>query len=729
MARFFRGSEGISQAATVNHWCSAVNLWQASLKAFGLAGALALSALPGTARAAWDDFQVILWQWQTPAGYATARGLGVTAAAVVSNGLHGPLIDPVPRAALSTAGLAWYDENIATDFYAAYHRWMPGQPVNALFMAARAAAVREAALPPVQQDALRRTPSLEDAAARQQAFGRLARVVAADQARQPLYYNLSDEAGIADLAAYWDFDFSPASLAAFRRGLQRTYPSLAALNAAWGRDFKTWPDVIPATAAQMLAARPADGAPLGAWLEFRRWMDSSFAGAVAAGAAAVHAANGHALAGLEGAQAPGWGGYDYTALAPAVDVMEVSAGGNAAEIAQAMNPRLIELSTLYPGSRPADLWRIVLQGVRGVVLWDDDGSVIRPDGTAGQRGMALQPVFQRLQDGLGAVLIAATPVPGPVAVHYSPDSFRVRWLLVLQGQKGLEAAIPSDAPLTPFTTLREDTVTALRRSGLQPRFISPAMVGNGLSPAVTPVVVLPDSAVLSAREVEGLRRYLTAGGSVIAEGTPGLYDARGRRRTAPPLAGPRLYRLDASTAQLTATLASLGVHARTAVFPAPDQIIERQNGTVRLIAWQPATPGRQTLRLPRSVFAYDLLHGRPLGSGQTVTLSTAADDPAIVAVSPVPLPPPTVRIKQRGGSLAVTLTHRGHYPAARAVYRLTLLDAAGNGMAGSGMAAAARTVVSRTPIFTLTLPRLAGAAALRVTDPLSGAAVTVLLVR
>ena len=60
------------------------------------------------------------------------------------------------------------------------------------------------------------------------------------------------------------------------------------------------------------AARKGSLAP---WSDFKEWMDEAFARAVRAGTDAVHAADPGALAGIEGAQIPGWGGYDYTPAA------------------------------------------------------------------------------------------------------------------------------------------------------------------------------------------------------------------------------------------------------------------------------------------------------------------------------------------------------------------------------------------------------------------------------
>ncbi len=67
-------------------------------------------------------------------------------------------------------------------------------------------------------------------------------------------------------------------------------------------------------------------------------MDVAFARAIRAGTDALHAADPEALSGLEGTQIPGWGGYDYSLLAPAVDVMEIYDSANALLLAQRVQP-------------------------------------------------------------------------------------------------------------------------------------------------------------------------------------------------------------------------------------------------------------------------------------------------------------------------------------------------------------------------------------------------------
>ena len=105
-------------------------------------------------------------------------------------------------------------------------------------------------------------------------------------------------------------------------------------------------------------------------------MDVAFARAVRAGTNAIHRGDPVALAALE-AQAPGWGGYDYGQLAPAVDAMEIYDMGNAIEIARSLNPNLRVLVTCFGADAAGQhhLWR--------------DGSWARRGPSSGMRTAAL----------------------------------------------------------------------------------------------------------------------------------------------------------------------------------------------------------------------------------------------------------------------------------------------------------------------------------------------------
>ena len=82
----------------------------------------------------WDDFQLIMWH-----DYDAVRmaGLGRMGFSAVKLRCTGGDISANDVAMRRQAGMPWYVENIATDFYAPYHRWTPGKPVTWLFDEAR----------------------------------------------------------------------------------------------------------------------------------------------------------------------------------------------------------------------------------------------------------------------------------------------------------------------------------------------------------------------------------------------------------------------------------------------------------------------------------------------------------------------------------------------------------------------------------------------------------------
>src|SRR5207248_4950631 len=96
--------------------------------------------------------------------------------------------------------LHWYVENIATDFYSAYHRWFPDRPVNWRFEAVKGSYNEN----PLNPSALIRDPSLSDPKWLAAIRARLMSAVRAQRPYRPLFYNLGDETGIADLSIFWD---------------------------------------------------------------------------------------------------------------------------------------------------------------------------------------------------------------------------------------------------------------------------------------------------------------------------------------------------------------------------------------------------------------------------------------------------------------------------------------------------------------------------------------------
>jgi len=680
-----------------------------------------LLLLPGAASAEdWPNYAVILYQRQPETAYPSFHRLGISAGMIIGQ-REGPLDPERARqgvASFRANGLGWYVENVATDFYSAYHRWRPNLPENWLFQEAQ----RRYRENPADPAVFVREPSLLDPlwrtriAARLAGNARIHRELAAPG--QLLFLDLGDEPGIADLAAEWDFDRGALSLAAFRQWLRGPYPSLAALNAAWGSAFAAWDAVTPLTTAEAIAGPEGRFA---AWVDFKTFMEESFAEAIRFGRDAARVGDPALPVAIAGAQMPGTGGWNYALLAQAIDVIE----GGPAEVIGGLNSALQLYTTSHEAS-PAEwhrLWQLALLGHRGVVLWDGEADIIRADGTPGPRGAASAPHFLALRSGLAAQLQASTVERGPVGVLYSQPSFWVRWLLDRRAEA--RAGGPAWNTRTSETEWKDDNawrralfgaVDALAASGIRPRWLTPAE----LTPATLAglrVLVLPHSLALSDAGIAALRAFVAGGGQVIADAAPpGLYDEHGTARPAAPLSGPGVQQVPAFTREnvapvLTAAgaLPDLGIQA-----PVPVETRLYRNGGVRLVAVQAAAPQPGptpvTLRLPAPALL------RPLGPGPAAIQAGEVDfaldpvRPTLLVLAPSPLPGLRLARMGEGASLALD----GPSPAAAHIIRLDLL-----GPDGQADAARLRLVVLR-PGVSLALPAPPAGWRLHATDMLGG---------
>ncbi len=712
-----------------------------------------LLTLPCVAAAAplWDDFQIIMWQDQTPAQLASLRAIGVRTVRVTGV-REGPL-DPAITAARAAkaAGMGVFIENIATDFYAPYHRFSPDHPgaPNWLFEELRA---RQRANP-ADQTVYQRTPSLVDRVWQSRIRARLAEHVRAFAPSKPLYYSLGDEVGIADLAAQWDFDFSPAAFAEFRTWLQAQYGNLDALNHQWDTKFSDWDMIVPELTAATLARQDGN---FSAWADFRAWMDYSFAQALRLGADAIHASDRDARAAIEGAQAPGPGGYDYSLLPLALDVIEGAESGSNFEIARTLNADLVTMTTSFDSGSGeiGRIWRSMLTGSRGLMVWDDKGDFTAPDGTLRPRGQSLAPLFRELTGGLAAQLYASTAAPDKVAILYSPSSQRTLWLLDRQakGAAWMAKGNMSEAEGADNHAGRraiERTTLALVHLGIRPRFLTPTLIERGaLRSSDLRMLILPQILTLSPREVDEITAFALAGGVVVADVMPGQFDEHSRKLQTPRLAalvrhGKLLKLPEAVLADSTATnaaafeaMATLLTQARSkpeirllTTGNKPVTGVETRlfrNGGVTVIALQRTLPGREAVVISVSsqTRVFDLRKREAVPHGLKLTVQVQDDEPVILAFSPAALPAPILSgpsgMQKPGAALRWRLGFATPSPATVHVMRADWVAPDGT----PRPALTTRLLVRDTPIdWTATLPPEPGRWTLMVSDMLSGAVV------
>jgi hypothetical protein len=599
---------------------------------------------------AWQDYNIIMWQSHPPQAMRALRQIGVNAAMVYAKS---GAINQQQLADALAANVPFYLENIATDIFAPYHM----ASGNTLFQAAKA----DYAADPTSAAAFERKPSLSDPAVFNVLRQRLSDVVRSMAPYRPLYYSLGDEMGIAETSSAWDFDISPPGLAAFRAWLREHYASLAALNAQWGSAFKSWDAVVPMLTD---AALKCEDGNYSGWGDFKQWSDDSFAAAIRAGTDFIHQADPTAIAAMEGTQVPGWGGYDYTRLPHSVDLMEIYNAGHNIEIAHSIAPGLIVLTTNWDAHRNEQhrLWREILLGARGHVIWDGDGDFVRGDGTLGPRGMESAAFFPELRAGIPAQFIASQSVPAEVAILSSLPSFRALWLLDRKAdtRPWTSRTMDDDFVETPWRQSLDSAADGLAHLGVPVRYLSPEMLGRGVPKGIR-LLILPRSVALSDAGAKAVAGFVAHGGTVLADGTPGEFDGHLRHRTTPALAalagkivnGDFLQNAHELPSALAPVLTQAGIAPMLRLStpegaPVTDVTARLwRNGEVTLIGLQrdsnKDTAGEKiVLSLASPLHATDLRRHTDLGTASHFELAIDPISPTILAVSTKKLPVPVL---------------------------------------------------------------------------------------
>jgi hypothetical protein len=413
---------------------------------------------------------------------------------------------------------------------------------------------------------LARSPSFDDPSVRERLFDLGRSAARAKAAYNMDYYFVGDEGSLGSYADAVDFDWSPPALAGFRAWLREQYGSLAALNAKWGSAFTAWDDVVPLTTEA--ARREGRFAP---WADHRTYMEVSFARAYETVREGVRAGDPDGHIALSGTQVTNpWNGCDWFRLDAVIDDFLSYSGGNQWDIHRsfAKQGARVGFWTGYGRSGAAvkhEVWTAALQGVlHPQLFWSP--SIVNPDMTFSRSGRDLGAVFQALRfEGIGRLLMEAERVDDGVVVHYSMPSVHAAGIL------GRHERGESKDAGTSFTANRDGWVSVLDDLGLSFRFLaSPQIEAGGL--AGKRVLVLPYSTALSDREAAEIRRFVEAGGLLLADASSGIFDEHVAWREAGALdallgvSGPRARdRVSAARAKgaltLTAAASALGLRA------------------------------------------------------------------------------------------------------------------------------------------------------------------------
>jgi len=663
----------------------------------------------------WWDYEIIMWQPYSGELFRKLQALGIDGGQYVGRNRTTPEF-------LLKNDLRWYAENIATDFFSAYHRYFPDRDNGWFFQQARLAHQRE----PSSLEPFKRHPSLSDREWLQKIHDRLVESARFYAPYRPFFYSLGDETGIGELEAAWDFDFSDESLVPMRHWLRQRYGTLAAMNQQWGTAFASWDAVTPMTTDEALK-RSDDN--FSAWGDFKEWMDICYANALQMGSDAVHSVDPEAYVGIGGGQMPGWGGYDYARITKALTAIEPYDIGSNIEIIRSLNPSMAVLTTAFAHGpwEMQRVWYELLHGNRGLILWDDKSEYLDQEGGLEERGREASRYYNELRDGTGALVINSRRQPDPIAIHYSQPSLRVEWLLESRPRAGAWSTRSARAERTEndFLRLRESWCRLIEDAGLQYNFVSYDQVEQGeLLRGGYRVLILPRSSALSAAEAKAIHEFVAQGGVLLADGEPGAFDEHGRRLPHAQLADlsgkivragadvldyhrERVLRKGGATRDAVArVLGDAGVQPQFRVTDNQGRRVQGvethvfRNGAVTLVALlsnpdlrvdELGPPDfrsnenfahRQSLQLalPEALAVYDVRAAKALGKTRELHVELDPYEPVIYAVYPDPLPDLTLTVPARvarGGTGRARISFSAVTPAAVHILHVDVTDPGG----------------------------------------------------
>jgi len=313
----------------------------------------------------------------------------------------------------------------------------------------------------------------------------------------------------------------------------------------------------------------------------------------------------------------------------------------------------------------------------------------------------------------------------PIGVLYSPASMRVQWLLDRRttGEDWSSRNASSEWQDDAIRAATRNFTRAIEHSGLQHRFVSTEEVKRGdLRGGRYRILMLPHTIALSATEAKEIRAFVEQGGTVLAEGEPGVFDEHGRRMAKPSLSevlptlaanattgfgkGSAIYsafpddRGRDSERPIMEILETAGVRPRFPLFQTDGgstRDVETHifdNGGVTVVALQrdfhaavdaesiPNSRETVAVMLPHTYHVYDLRGGRSLGNTDHLMLELGPVEPVLLALSEKPLTPLSISgpREARLGSNAEFLIH-SDAAAASDVVHLDVIDPEGNTVA------------------------------------------------
>ena len=340
----------------------------------------------------------------------------------------------------------------------------------------------------------------------------------------PQGYTLGDECFFSRGSI--DVCFSPTCNADLRQWLRGEYPTVEALNASWGTQYKSFDEAEPITLAD---AKEKGQIPR--WVDHRRHMEFVYARMMQRARAAIRKADPTARVGFDGPfVTDSVSGNDWWRLMQAFDLCNVYFHEPDEWEYVRSFARPGALLGLwyggYTGQRNEDFsrffpWRAVLNGYNSVWWYAVYHGLAACPMDAVNPSMTQYPYFaasaqevREIKAGVGKALMHATRLDDAIAVHYSQSSLHAS-----TAYKGIGR----------LYNVARQWYALLEDAGFQYTCRAYAQIENeGVDPARFRVLILPYSQAVSPQEAKQMAAFVQAGGTLIADLRPAIADQHGK---------------------------------------------------------------------------------------------------------------------------------------------------------------------------------------------------------
>jgi hypothetical protein len=337
----------------------------------------------------------------------------------------------------------------------------------------------------------------------------------------PAGYNLGDENCVS---AKMEVCYGEKTLKELREWLETKYGSLESLNKVWKSSFNDWGDVMPLSWEQ--ARKDKNYA---SWLDHRLFMENKFSEAQFYARDVIKSIDSQARVGFEGPlQRRTSTGYDFYRLFKGLGLFGLypTPVDRFGMLESFMDKKSLRGSWFgaYIGAMNKNYtrafpWHCLFEGLNS--CWWFGGVMVKGAGGEAAFTVDFSPFdyflaavdeIKEIKSGVGALFFNSRMEKSPVAIYYSPFS---KYAYAVAGVK---SPVSYENSMDSFCYLLNDL-------GFSNRFISSVEVAKGeLSPESCKAIILPSARILSAMEIENIKRYVKEGGTVIADLPPATMD-------------------------------------------------------------------------------------------------------------------------------------------------------------------------------------------------------------